>query len=517
MPDIVDDVLAAWERYADELADLPNVVSVGMGYRVRGGKRTRTPALVVTVRRKVGTEQLGPSTMVPREVPLPNGRTVEVDVVEDPQEYTVEQDTATYRPVAGGCEIGRFGSGSVGTLGGWFCRRRDDRSGWGPVWLTNAHVASGNSSTIPADARITQPGGGGVIGSTTALVGYPTPGPAAGVTVNAVCDAAIGALDEGVDPDYQVLQIAPAPFEIGTAASGQAVQKRGRTSLRTDGTVDGTAGMPPWITVDMASPNSAGTVRFGSPGNPRVYRVRSNAAGLAAAFTRPGDSGSLYLASQAGRLASTFPALGLHFAGTFTWVSQQTNPNAFTVTSVGFDLGGVMGQFQLDTVCNCVLRAILDAIFGPGRWARELSSGGESTQLTRHAEGVMRRFRDQVLSRTKVGKQIADAVAQTAPDVSRVLSQDPIAFGLAVDLLRPWATASTSFAVLAKEVDADTIRTARELAERVVQLAPETEERIRPMLELLEGREGEPVRKLLGRQAVPKLPPVERAKPRDAR
>jgi hypothetical protein len=61
MPDIIDDVTAAWDLYASELARLPNVVTVGMGHRIRGGKRTRIPALVVTVRRKVAPEVLGPS------------------------------------------------------------------------------------------------------------------------------------------------------------------------------------------------------------------------------------------------------------------------------------------------------------------------------------------------------------------------------------------------------------------------------------------------------------------------
>ncbi len=520
MPDVVDEVQAAWQLHADKLADLPNVLSVEMGFRTRDGKPTRIPALVVTVRRKLPPELLGRSDIAPREVPLPNGRAVEVDIVEAPAEYTLEQDSAAYRPVPGGCEIGSFGSGLVGTLGGWFCRRNDEGAGWQTVWLTNAHVADTvNSAAVPAEARMTQPGGGGVIGRTTAVVGYPFPGPAAGTTVNGICDAAVGALDAGINADLQVLQIAPAPFEIGEAAVGMAVQKRGRTSRLTVGTVAGTAGMAPWITVNMASPNSAGQVRFGSPGNPRVFRVNSNAMGLAAAFTRPGDSGSLYFDQNAGRISSTFPALALHFAGTFRWVAAQTNPNNFTVTSLGFDLAGVMGQLRLETVCNCILRSILDAIFGRNREAdREAGSErGGRMDHTRQAEGMMRGFRDGVLAQSSVGKSIVEAVADTTPDVARVLSQDPAAFGLAVDLLRPWAAAATSLEVLNRELDPETVRRARELAERIMELSPETQGKAREMVELLERNEGQPVMKLIGRLSTRRMPDVERANPRGSK
>lgn len=518
MPDIIDDVTAAWDLYATEMARLPNVVTVGMGYRIRGGKQTRTPALVVTVRRKVAPEVLGPSSICPREVLLPNGRTVDVDVVEDPTaDYTLQQDRAVYRPVPGGCEIGPLGSGFVGTLGGWFCRPDMTGSGWEPVWLSNAHVVDVvNAAAVPADPRMSQPGGGDVFGQTVAVSGYPNPGPPAGATVNGICDAAVGMAAEGVDADYQVLQIAPAPFELGTATVGMAVQKRGRTSLLTQGTVAGTAGMPPWITVTIGSPNSAGQVVFGTPGNPRVLRVNSNATGLAAAFTRPGDSGSLYFGQLAGQIDSTFPCLGLHFAGNFSGVAAQPNPNLSTVTSVGFDIGGVMQVLQLETVCNCVIRAVLDAIFGrsESEAAREVGAVGESGSRRRGAERMMRRFRDTVLARSSVGRRLADAVAQTAPHMARLLSQDPVAFGLMVDLLRPWAAASSSLAVLGAKLDADTIRTARELADRMMELSPQTEARIRPLVALLEGREGQPVSRLIGRLKSPEVPDVDRPEPK---
>jgi hypothetical protein len=71
---------------------------------------------------------------------------------------------------------------------------------------------------------------------------------------------------------------------------------------------------------------------------------------------------------------------------------------------------------------------------------------------------------------------VRDHVEQAAaPDVSRVLTLDPAAFGLAVELLEPWAKAATSLAVLNRTLDEKTVTTAVELVERIMRLAPDTE------------------------------------------
>ncbi len=508
MSTFTDDTQAAWELYVEELAKLPGVLSVSTGRRVRDGNETREPAVVVTVAKKLPPEQLGPSGVCPRELLLPNGKAVRTDVVEDPSdEYTPDQDTAMYRPVPDGCQITPFGSAFLGTLGGWFCiPNADDASGFQVVWLTNAHVADPvNFSGVPADPRMTQPGGGSVIGNTTAVSGWPNPFPGPGVTVGGVTDAAVGALVDEVDADFQVLQIAPAPFEIGTVTAGMGVQKRGRTSRLTNGTVAVQTGGGPFLAANVNSP-AGGQVTFGLPGTPRLFRIRSLANGLAAAFGRPGDSGSLVFSRQSGRIASTFPCVGLYFAGNFRWVSGQPNPNALLVTGLAFDIGGVMAQLRLDTVCACVVRALLAAIFGRSSASTDSASGGVTQRLVRSSEKMMRRFRDGVLARSSVGKTIAEAVAQTAPDVSRVLAQDETAFGLAVELLEPWARASTSLTVLQRKIDEQTVRSAVALGKRLMQLCPETAERIEPMMNLVQEAEGAPVRKLIGSIRAVKLP-----------
>ena len=98
-----------------------------------------------------------------------------------------------------------------------------------------------------------------------------------------------------------------------------------------------------------------------------------------------------------------------------------------------------------------------------------------------------------------------------------MLALDPIAYGLAVDLLEPWAKASTSLAVLRQPIDAQTVSTATELVERITRLAPETEERLKPLLAALQKSEGEPVRKLVGNYRPPTIPKVERPPSAQAR
>ena len=492
-----DDTQAAWELYAHELAQLPGVVAISTGRRIRDGKETREQTVVVTVRRKLPLSQLPSSAIVPRELPLPDGTIVGTDVVEDPSSvYSPDQDRASYRPVPGGCEIGPVGSTFLGTLGGWFCAPNPHGRGWDTVWLTNAHVADPwTFSAVPADARMRQPQGGGVIGNSTAVNGWPQPLPATGTTLNGVTDAAIGVLDPAVDPDFQVLQIAPAPFEIDAVTAGLAVQKRGRTTRLRTGTVQTQPGGTPFLAATVNSP-AGGQVWFGLPGQPRMFRIVSPGTGIGNAFGMPGDSGSLVFANNAGQIASTFPCVGLYFAGNGAWVASQPNPNAWTVTGLAFDIGNVMAQMNLETVCTCVVRSILDAIFG--RRSVDSSDSMSAREAVVRSESMMRRFRAKVLENSSVGKTIAAAIAETVPDIARVLASDPTAYGLAVDLLEPWASEATSLGVLARTLDEATVSTAVALAERVMRMAPDTGETIEPLINLMKDNEGESIRKLIG-------------------
>lgn len=496
MPDIVEPVQEAWVRYAAELIRLENVISVHPGYRQRSGRQTTEPALVVTVVRKLPLPELAPSQVCPSELRLSGGVTVGTDVVEDPTGIpTIDQDDANYRPVPGGCGIGTMAvRGFVGTLGGWFCAPRVEGSGWQPVFLTNAHVVDvTNQNAVPADPRIDQPvNSGAVIGDTVAVSGWPAAVASTGTTLNGFMDAAIGRLDDGVDPDYEVLQIGDAPFEFGTSAAGTAVQKRGRTSRLTQGTVFN-ASMTVNVTDGRAG--GGGTVAFGLPGQPPVSRIDSNSTGLAAAFGRPGDSGSLVFAQQPGRLDTTVPCLGLYFAGNFRGVQNSPNPNAQTVRGWMFNIQAVARQFDLELVCVCVARQIIEAIFGSQR--ADSDAGARASSI--------RRFRDGVMARTPRGRVIADAVALSAPAMARVVSQDRETFDLAVELLEPWADPGAGLGLLRREIDSETVSRARRLADRVRRVAPEAASHIDPTCELLEKYEGRTVGQMMGSIRKPDL------------
>jgi hypothetical protein len=53
------------ERYLEQLLGKANVLSVGVGYRQRGGRLTEEVVLVVNVTRKVPLRQLRPEDVVP--------------------------------------------------------------------------------------------------------------------------------------------------------------------------------------------------------------------------------------------------------------------------------------------------------------------------------------------------------------------------------------------------------------------------------------------------------------------
>ena len=61
--------------------------------------------MVVTVSQKLPTGVLGASAIVPAELGFRIGKVVGTDVVEDATAFfTPDQDSATYRPVPGGCD-----------------------------------------------------------------------------------------------------------------------------------------------------------------------------------------------------------------------------------------------------------------------------------------------------------------------------------------------------------------------------------------------------------------------------
>jgi len=151
---VVDRAKSIKEKHADRLKRFPNVIGVGVGHEIVGGKRTDRVAIRVYVRKKLPKDQLAPDAVLPDTL---DG--FPVDVIED--EFWIHQQppiTLAERVVAhtflrGGISIGNLLLGGAGTLG---VSVFDNRTGQ-EMLLSNWHVLCG-SDTCQAREPIIQPG-----------------------------------------------------------------------------------------------------------------------------------------------------------------------------------------------------------------------------------------------------------------------------------------------------------------------------------------------------------------------
>ncbi|MDX1612914.1 MAG: hypothetical protein R3300_01315 [Candidatus Promineifilaceae bacterium] len=329
------------EQVAQELMGKPNVVGVGVGYKIVGGQTTDQPAILVFVQRKVAAENLTAEEMVPAEV-----EGVTTDVIESGPIYAQQARTDKFRPAPGGVSIGHF-QVTAGTLG---VMVRDKSSGERLI-LSNNHVLANSNDAAVGDAII-QPGsadGGRVAADLIAtLLRYeplrfqgaaPAP-PSCGVAVNY---AAIGNfIAQALGAEHRIYAYRPQAeqaanvvdaaiarpqnseivlddiLEIGKVAGtveampGMAVRKSGRTTALTSSTI---------TAIDATV-----TVNYGG-GRNALFEGQI----ISGPMSQPGDSGSLVVEANSKR------AVGLLFAG-----SNQTtifSPAAMVaeVMNISFD------------------------------------------------------------------------------------------------------------------------------------------------------------------------------------
>jgi hypothetical protein len=428
----------AQEANQEQLLDFANVVGVGTGLRIRNGEFTDEICVQVFVQRKLDPEALAAWQTVPSRVPGYDGANIRTDVVEAPVPDAL-QDTTRYRPVPGGCSIGPEATVSAGTLGGWACDERDETT----VMVSNNHVIS-NLDTLPTLRRIVQParldGGvlpGDVIGRLKRHQQVNTvPNPPTVPVPTSVVDAAIGSIDAGIDINHDVLSIGPAIYELRTPALNMNVQKRGRTTqLTTNGRIT-TIG----ATFSCTYRNRTRISRIQN-----AFRITSTDGNV---FSSPGDSGSLIFDQAAGQLTDTRPVVGLLYAGgTF-----NTPPNLpFTDAN---DINAVFGALDLTTVCDCVARAIIRAIFG-----REVANERDAPSLERQLRRMRARLAD-----TEFGIAIDDLITREAATAGRILASDDEAFELAVKVLKPLAGRASLTALLETPLDDETVAAIGDLA-----------------------------------------------------
>jgi len=284
------------QRHLIHLLTRRNVVACGIGYKVSRGVRTDELSLVVSVTHKVDPSALAPEDLVPREL-----EGVRTDVVETGLLRAHQKPTDRWRPAPPGVSIGHphVTAGTFGCL----VRRGDE-----VFILSNNHVLADLNRARPGDP-ILQPGAadGGTMDDRIATLAEFIPldfgetepecsiargladvlnwlAQATGSThrlqpvqrtpgVNRV-DAALA---RPLSPDLvtkEILYIG-APAGVGSATLGTRVQKTGRTTGYTTGTI---------TQVEV-------TVRIDYYGPSALFEGQL----MASPMSQPGDSGSAVL------------------------------------------------------------------------------------------------------------------------------------------------------------------------------------------------------------------------------
>jgi hypothetical protein len=267
-PKAVEAAKAAKKRHREDLMRYPNVVGVGVGFKVKRGRRVRTLAIRVYVHVKVPLSKLKRSQRLPRSI---DGIPVDV-IVRKPVYYLFDPTNPSPRHAArqgvlfGGISIGLAG-GNTGTLGGSFF----DNSTLMDVMLTNWHVVCNEDNcsvgTILQPSAFDNDELHRVVGKILRT------------RVAPAIDAAVLSLDGSALLERRVLDMGeiggPVPSEIG-----MTVIKVGRTSGLTRGTITDVA-------ADFKSCNADG-----ENCHDHADQIQFDGGG---GMVQAGDSGSLLL------------------------------------------------------------------------------------------------------------------------------------------------------------------------------------------------------------------------------
>jgi hypothetical protein len=315
------------EAIEDDLLARPGIVGVDIGEKVSGGQKTGEPSILVFVEQKKPVEDLPPEEVVPKEVD---------GVKTDVQELVIELqsarqllvpgrqvDAAAYPTLAGGISMGPVRSvfleppeveaaGEyvfVGTLGAMV----RDRATGATLAMTNFHVACVNDGWAVGD-RMVQPAR--VDGGDTSTQQF---GSLTRAVLTENTDGAVVTVDAARQWDSAVVGIG-AVAGSRPARAGMAVQKRGRTSEHTFGTVASTEAT---LNLDYGDGLGTRTLR-------RQVRIVTDTA-RSPRFSEGGDSGSVVM--DMGR-----NVVGLLFAGSTDGSTTFANPIASALDELGAEL-----------------------------------------------------------------------------------------------------------------------------------------------------------------------------------
>ncbi len=293
-------IQAAVRQVADEYLGDPNINSVGVGYKLKDGKRTNELALQFTVGQKFAPEAL--EAVATRAIPetiTANGITFTTDVVErkfEQHPVAVATDTKSERkrrldPMLPGISVGHVRT-TAGTLG---CLVKETASGETRI-LSNWHVLHGDTGELgdmiaqPGpydDNRVSENISGTLVRSFLGLGG----------------DCALASV-VGRGATETILELGAAVRRVGDPGLGDRVVKSGRTTAVTYGLV--------------TRVHTITKLTYGSKGERQIggFEIGIDDANPPenGEISMGGDSGSAWMATDAND-AATDMMLGLHFAG----------------------------------------------------------------------------------------------------------------------------------------------------------------------------------------------------------
>lgn len=305
--DLVPAAKAVKIRHAAAMMRYPNVCGVGVGFKVKGGRRLQKLAIRVYVKEKVPLGKLKKADRLPRSI-----EDIPVDVIVrkpsfhmfDPFNPSPEH-AALHSVLLGGISIGILGRGT-GTLGGSFF----DNSTLMDVFLTNWHVACGNAVNC-ADGVVAQP-------SEFDNAGRQRPvGRVLRSLISAEVDAAVLALDGTAFLERNVLSVGPLG-RVVPAELGMTVLKSGRTSGLTSGTITD-------ISEDLDACDSDGSNCHHHVG---VIAFEGDDG-----MVQPGDSGSLLLDTGGNVVGLVFAGSGDGDVGNACHIQDVLNALNINLTS----------------------------------------------------------------------------------------------------------------------------------------------------------------------------------------
>jgi hypothetical protein len=287
------------------------VVGFGIGEKVTEGKRDSTLALKIYVAEKLPLSRVDDAERVPPEVNIPDiakGLPTDVEAIGILKEELL---TLKERPLIPGYSIGNIKE-NTGTLG---CMVMP-RGGGDDLILSNSHILA-RYGLAPVGETIIQPGiddGGAAADAVGSLLRF-VPFDFGPGFLN-TCDAAIAKVQEGIVISPAIAQIGMVSGINSELQRGMQIQKTGRTTDHTIGTI-----LDVNFRFKISYPNAASN----GERTPLGFRDQVRCS----RYTDGGDSGALVCDMKG-------YAVGLHFVGSDS--VSVFSPIQFVLDALAIDL-----------------------------------------------------------------------------------------------------------------------------------------------------------------------------------